>query len=438
MKKYLLLILSIFYINVNADTYYTDYHLIESNSLTLKEEYLDNELYKIESKEGFNNYQEVDTFLGYYTLDKPPIGFTYYDLNDYMELWNYAQTPFSKEDSIYNTNRIKRFTSAQSIQLRSFITNAYFRELKVYYQNKPINFTYTLNNYNGNEFLSSDNQIIIDLGMPYELDKLRIEILFYDNKLSSLQFMLNTYPERYILGTQYDYYDNNLYRNKYSERYIINFLDSNNFNNLLKKLSWIKPRQYDDIYSVPYYKSPYYKFSYHQVNRVYSNTYTDEPLEGYTLDYSNSKTIYDYYQRDYIDIDEDNNITSSAPLEDIHTSTKGNLLIIEYDKFKFTKELKQEEAHEEVQEVVEKPVKEKKVSTIKKTTTRKTTTTKKATTTKVIPKPIAKVIKEESNTQESPTCKDNSLILKIYSIINSVLFIILSIMCKHYVFKKKK
>ena len=439
MKRFLLIIfMCIPIIGVHAETFYTDYELWEENVDSNREVDLDEELYKIEKKDGYNNYEVISSVLGYYPINKPPLDYTYYDTNDYQIVDTYAKTPYSKEDSIYNTNRIKNIKKAGTIVLRSFITNAYLRDLVIRYKGTPINYTYQQTNYNSNDTLSSDHLIAINLLDRYDLEDLELEFTFYDNTLSRLAFMLNVYQSSYALGTQYDYFDNELYRHKYTEKYIVNFVNEEDFLMLLDNISWIKPSSYSDIYSVPYYKSSYNKYNYYLTYNNYLNIYTKEPIPGYLLDYEDKKDVYDYYIRDYISVDDTitdvNNIhlESSLPLEDITTTynEETNYLMISYDKYTFYKKV---EVKEEEPVVVSEPevVKPKPI-----TTTKKVKPTKKRTTTTTT-KPVASLINQNTNFPECTTCKDNSLKLKIYKVGNSVLLIIVSIMCKHYVFNQK-
>ena len=66
MKRMILGILCLISINVHADTFYTDYVLIEENRLEYLQEYEGDELKKIERKVGYNNYKEVRVNENYY------------------------------------------------------------------------------------------------------------------------------------------------------------------------------------------------------------------------------------------------------------------------------------------------------------------------------------------------------------------------------------
>lgn len=467
MKIIYTLIISLLYLNVNAETFYTDYNLIESNTEKYHEEYFNNDLYKVDTKNGYNNYEEITTNIGFFPINTIS-NYTYYDLNDFQEISSYSKEPFSKEDKIHNTNRIKKYSSISNIQLRSFISNAYLRGLNIYYQNKPIEFSYTYNNYNTNDYLSSNHKITIDLKKSYNLEDLSIELVLYDNTMSRISFMLDVCPGKCPPGNPYDYFDNELYRNKYTENYIIDFLDTNNFNNLLKDLSWIKSKDYASTYSVPYYKNSYYKYNYYLTSKKYLNIYTPEPLQGYKLDLNDQKDIYDYYKRDYITIDDIitnlNNIKidSSLPLNEITTTyDEGKeLLSINYNDYTFYKKVSiPKKKDNESGTIIEEPiiseqinepnkeneiVQEKKeikritptTTSSKKTTTKKVTKKVETTTKKVQAHPV--LINNEVAKVECPKPKDNSLLLKFYSIFNSILLLIISIMCKHYIFKKKR
>ena len=461
MKKILIILfICIPFLKVNAETCYTNYELMEEDSLELYEDYLNNELIKIEKHDGYNNYEVINNVLGYYPSNRPPLNYTSYDQEDYQEVNSYSKTPYSKEDNIYNTNRIKKFEKAKTIQLRSFITSAYLRGLIIRYKGTPIKYSYQQTNYYSNDTLSNNHSIIINLENEYELKDLELEFTFYDNTLSRLAFMLNVYPGSYHLGTSYDYFDNELYRHKYTEKYIVNFLEEDDYLSFLKNISWINSSSYQDTYSVPYYKTSYIKYKYYLTYKNYLNVYTKKPILNYIHDFDDKKEVYDYYIRDYISVDDDIsdinniNIESSIPLEYITTeyNDKTNLLTIIYDDYTFYKKI--ELPPKEEKNISNLTEKESYMTTTKKepevTTTRKSAK-KTIITTKKMPFPKNKETKLSTTNNQSatfitnkpssntcPECKDTSLILKIYKISNSILLIILSIMCKHYVFNRKK
>ena len=333
MRKIILSIICFLSINVYAETFYTDYALIEENSEKYIEEYEIGELTKIERKIGYNNYEEIRKNENYYELDLAPSNLYSVDLDDYINKNIYAKEPFNITDEQYNTLRIRKYTSANSIALRSFISSGVLRSINVTYDGIPINYTITESNYDFKSQLLSNHMIVLNLGKKYSLDKLNIKLIFEDNTLNSINFMLNVYSGTYYLGCSYVYYDNEVFRTNDTEIYNINFIDSTSFNKMLTNISWIRKNNYENTNSVNYYKKNVNLYKYYILDKNYLNIYTTEPLEGYKLDYNSNKYLYDYYKRDYIivkdeikNIDELNNIvlSSSIPLDKITIENKLN------------------------------------------------------------------------------------------------------------------
>ena len=331
MIKIILSIFCIFSINVYAETFYTDYNLIEENSTKYKEEYKEGALSKVERKVGYNNYEEIINMEGYYELGHAPSYLNNIDMTDYINKDIYSKKPFNDNNEQYNTMRIRKYSSANSIALRSFITSSILKNINITYDGLPVEYTITESNYDFKSPLLSSHMIVLNLGKKYNLDKINIKLIFEDDTLNEIRFMLNVYSGNYYLGSPYVYYDNEVFRSNKDEIYNINFINSNNFDNLLSNITWIRKKDYSNTNSVNYYKGNIKLYKYYSIIKKYLNIYTTEPLDGYKLDNNQKINLYDYYQRDYITIKDDlddlnllNNIilSSSIPLDKISIESK--------------------------------------------------------------------------------------------------------------------
>lgn len=331
MKRIILGIICIFSINVYAENFYTDYKLDKENTTIYFPEYENNELKKYESRVVYNNYKEIKSSGNYYELGKNPVNYPYSDLDDYIDKNSYAKKPYNTDDEQYNTLRINKYSTIRMINLRSFVSSAILKEIIIKYNDEIINYTIYETNYNFDTTLNNNHYIVLDLGQNYDLDKLTIKLVFEDNTRSYLAFMLNVYNGTYYIGAPYAYYDNIVYRNNDIETYNINFISNDSFNEFLPKISWIKSRNYDSTNAVNYYKQTKRLYKYFTYTKEYLSVFTDEPLEGYKLDYDYPVTIYNYYSRDFISVNdnldnlEDLNkiiVSSSIDINDIDIQSK--------------------------------------------------------------------------------------------------------------------
>ena len=144
----------------------------------------------------------------------------------------------------------------------------------------------------------------------------------------------------------------------------LNFVDSESFINLLKKTTWIYESEYRYFKSISYYLKINILYRYYTKNKEYLNIYTEEAIDGYNLDYSDHKNLYDYYYRDYIEVlDNIENkadlanfiVSTSLPIDDIKVLYNYNqddkndvTAIIKYKEYTFFKKIKFTENEEEI------------------------------------------------------------------------------------------
>ena len=354
-KIFLSIILCLFLTNVYAESFYTDYTLVSENNIEYDEEYNGDELKKIERKIGYNNYKEIRSSESYFEQGLAPNNYTNCDLNDYIIKNSYAKTPFMDNDYEYSTLLIREYTKSRFIVLRSFIGNSILKKIEITYNGSLINHKIHKTNYNFMSALNTKSEIVIDLGTKYNLDGLELKLYFEDDNLKNISFMLDVYNSNSYYSTNpYIYYTNEFYRSGKTENYIINFLTKDNFKDLLKKISWVEFRYYENLSSISYYQRFIKLYKYYRFKKEYLNIYTVEPLEGYQLDYDDKLDLYDYYKRDVIEVkDEIDNkdnlddliVSSSIPKDEINLEIKDInddeiLVIIRAESNTFFKKIK--------------------------------------------------------------------------------------------------
>jgi hypothetical protein len=374
MKKIILFILLNFLtMNVYAETFYTDYSLIESNSLQYNEDYATSDLYKIVKKLGYNNYKIIKTNEGYYQRGHAPSSLKYYDINDTIEGIIYQKSPINGDYTQYRTNSIFKATAGRYIAFKDFASNGtpILNEITITYNDQKIDYTFIENNYTFGDTLEYENWIGIDLGAFYDLKYLKIKMTFTEETLSYIDFMLYVYHDEYGTGNHFTYYDQSLLRYNSEETYYVDFIEPDLFQELLTKTYWIKSSDYANKHSVSYYKGIGTLYKYYTPVKEYLDIYTEEPIDGYLLDKSKSASIYDYYYRDYIEVKDNLEtksdiqniiISSSIPVSDINVSlyindkdNKEAIAVINYQKNTFFKKLtiSNDEILEEVKNQIE-------------------------------------------------------------------------------------
>lgn len=331
MKKIILLILLI-PTYVSGEVFYTDYY--ETN------EYEESDLLKTEQKYLYRNYIIIRANAKYYEKDTQPYYVPYIDENDHIESFKPIKE-YIKDEELASTLKINQLYNVRYLTFKDFSANdAVIKKIKIYFNNEEINYSFTSNNYDFYSKLIKENEIIIDLGNPYDLKNIEIKIELNNENLSEIAFKLGI-NERY--NEKEKNYSLNIPKGRNNDLYTINFNDVNTFDKFIKeKISWINESQIDEIESVNYYKEKVTLYKYYNTRMVITHDYTEEPMEGYLLNYDDYIIETKYYKKDYIEVkDELNNeidpyeliVDSSVPKEEIKLSLISDediMLVIEF------------------------------------------------------------------------------------------------------------
>jgi len=354
MKKLLLglFLTFLFMIRVSAEIFYTNYELVESNSTIYQEE---SDLAKVVVKDAYNNYRKVKNYDGYYELGYAPAK-SIRDIYDFKYGIRISKSPNEFNLPQYITNNMYKYNRGRYLDFSNFNAKGVLKLLEVYYDNNLIDYTFLKSDYNFEDALIYDNQFVIDLGTIYDLDKLVIKLEYEDESLSLFSFALDIFETNYGFGTPYAYYSTKFLRNSEKEICYINFINNDEFSEFLTQSTWIKAKDYSTTKSVTYYKNPVTLYNFYTLKYEYLNVYSEEPIDGYLLDYNMHKKLYDYYYRDYIEVNDEINtqndlenliISSSASLDDINVAVYYNdvdktkiVAIINYKEYTFFKKYK--------------------------------------------------------------------------------------------------
>lgn len=367
MKKYLLIMLLLIPIKINAEILLTDYYLKESNIKEYKEE---TEYLKRTEIIKYNNYYMDRIDLGYHKLDEDNDN---YDLNDYIEKTSYIIT----KNNNYISNVILKDIKVKYLRFDNFNNNI-LESIKFFKENEEIKFNYVQTNYVLGNKLNSNSAFTIELKELINLESLSINLTFKDNKTNKITVNIGIYNElNYAWNIEPDIiqintnYNDNIHldflnQNKYQE--LLNNLNSSNLNNNIS-------------YSIVTEKL----YRLYEPVKVYLSNYTEKPLPNCIHDLNDYKKYYTYYERYYIEIKDDvtsyENIilNTNIPLNEIEVITKEDFIILKYKRDTFYKKinkLKEENNPKNIVKVVNKQPTTKKNNYITSTTKEVITTTK--------------------------------------------------------------
>ena len=344
MKKYLLIMLLLIPIKINAEILLTDYYLKESNIKEYKEE---TEYLKRTEIIKYNNYYIDRIDLGYHKLDEVNDN---YDLNDYIEKASYIIT----ENNNYISNVIQKNIKVKYIRFDNFNNNI-LESIKFFKNNEEIKFNYVQTNYIIGNKLDSNTAFTVELDELINLESLSINLTFKDNKTIQINTNYNGNLNLNFLN-----------QNKYQE--LLNNLNSSNLNNNIS-------------YSIVTEKL----YRLYEPVKVYLSNYTEKPLPNCFHDLNDYKKYYTYYKRYYIEIKDDvtscENIilNTNIPLNEIEVITKEDFIILKYKHDTFYKKInkpKEENNLKNIVKVVNKQPTTKKNNYIPSTTKEVITTTK--------------------------------------------------------------
>lgn len=367
MKKYLLIMLLLFPIKINAEILLTNYYLKESNIKEYKDEtdYLKRtEIIK------YNNYYIDRIDLGYHKLDEDNDN---YDLNDYIEKTSYIIT----KNNNYITNGILKIIKVKYLRLDNFNNNI-LESIKFFKDNEEIKFNYVQTNYIIGNKLNSNTAFTVELDELINLESLSINLTFKDNKTDKITFNLGIYNElNYAWNIEPDIIQINT---NYNDKLNLNFLNQNKYQELLNNLNSSNLNN-NISYSIVTEKL----YRLYEPVKVYLSNYTEKPLPNCIHDLNDYKKYYTYYERYYIEIKDDvtsnENIilNTNIPLNEIEVITKEDFIILKYQHDTFYKKInkpKEENNSKKIVKVVNKQPTTKKNNYIPSTTKEVITTTK--------------------------------------------------------------
>lgn len=299
--KLLMFFLCIF--KVSAATYYSNYtKYIESNN------YIEsNELREVKIIDNSKYYIYERTFGGYFIEDENDINYPIIDKNNFVtETFTSAGTPNNKKNRVITSNTYYLYSLMWPIRYIK-IDNGNIIDIEVFEHDEKIPITIINNNqyvYNYDCIIA--NNLIIDLRTLYNLDNLKIKIIYKDSTNTNISIYDNLEKEPFISKKivnskgiyTYLFDDFELIKPKYSSP---NIYENTISHNITTKEQIIKNYYITD-----------YKYAYYKETKTY-------------VDNSNLKEedIHYYYRtRNYINIDPIN-ITNYGitPLNFITSST---------------------------------------------------------------------------------------------------------------------
>lgn len=409
MRKYLILLLILIPIKTKAEIFLTDYYLKEQNIKEYKEE--TEYLKRIETIK-YNNYYMDKVDLGYHKLKENDNN---YDLNDYIEKTNYI----INESNDHTTNIIKNYNKVRFIRFNSF-NPSFLESFKMFYDNEEINYSYMRSiDFTLKDILSSSSLGVIDLNNIYDIELLTMNLTFKQNINDKISFDLGIYDgNNYAWNIEPEIYNFNI---NYSPNIEINFLNQSKYQELVNNLQ--KENNIDNIsYTIIYEKL----YRLYEPVKVYLNTYTEKPLENCIHDLNDYQKRYSYYERYYIEINneihdkEDLNLKTNIPLDEIDVTYKDDLITLKYKHDTFYKKITPKKVNK-INNVVSK--KDTTNSVIFEKNTTKRTTTKATKKTIISPTTNTKIITTiENKTKSVINQKSNYSIL--YLLILPILVIV--------------
>lgn len=437
----LILLGTLFPINIKAQTYYTNY----SDFKERKEEILSNDLTYVDTYKKFKFYSiEKKLSKDYFIENKND---TLYPFKS-NEMIKTEDSEFSKEKPKNELNRIikeKHTTSFKTLEKIRYINiseifgrkEILINEIKILNNNNDINYKINCDKCSSyfSEMVSNkiigdypviipnDSKITIDLGEYYHIKDLNI-IMYFDNANNNIKYNMalnikDNFIDKYLSGNfvttvvleeNYQYDEQIITPNLFD-------IPSKLINKIYEEEGEIKETEYVNILN----KNIYYSYcdtlyKYYQLNKIYLDDYFVDNV-NYLKDENSYITIYKYKTRDYIEVYDDiiinskdfsiNNIikNTSLNIKDIKLESDINLLIngkynykLIFDKLVISKEITVNNIAN-VKEEVKLPI----IPDIKE-----------EINTPIIIKPIKPIIKEEIKAPIVPIIKEgNKVVIKV-------------------------
>jgi hypothetical protein len=446
MKKIILFLLLWIPIMVKAETFYTNYEFNGENNQLVEESEL------LERKEEVR-YQNICNKIineGYYPIMQNPINAPIINSNDVKMIDAYSSTYLVNSDGAVTTLLNQNYQSGRYLMFRYFASKniSNISKIVLYYKGELIDFKLVDGNFKYNENLNADSYFILDLLNNYEYQYLSIKISFNSINNNDINYYIRLFKNYYLNSNDYLQYYILFPRIKLSEDQTINFMDKENFNNLISKFSWLSKNSYSSIYNISYYVYKVKAYKYYNKEEVYTDNYTIKALDNCKLNYQNFQTYYQYYKRDKIELldeitSENQNylLSSTIPNEklfiedNLNLKANGEYLIkISYKDNLFYHKIKVNiKADKKDIKIANEQIKLPEATTnkISKSFVKRKTI---STTTTILKRPLTtKVLTSKANTSKLVISKRTQHIDILYFLIGN--FIIMSTI---YIFKHKK
>lgn len=312
MKRLIFILIMLLPITTKAnEKIYTDYILTESKSLEYKEE---TEYLKREEMTLYNTYT-LEIIDEGYQIPNNTNKHLHKDENDYIEETYYTETKIAEEQIQYSYTKVLQNYIVYEIIIQDITQQGAIDDkieyLKVYDKDTLI---LDINRIDTSQEKYCDSKL-------YKIPKtnildIKVEIKYKDNTK-------HTDFEGFILFHGSNLSVKNTFKfnkTKMNNIVIQQYLLEEEYNNLAKQITWdhYTPWNYKSL--VGYLKKDT-KYHYYSYNKEYLNNYTNTESSDFNIDYKDSKTFYNYYQRYYYILSDKININK---LNDIILDTNTN------------------------------------------------------------------------------------------------------------------
>lgn len=290
MKRLIIILIMIIPLRIKAnEKIYTDYILSEKTVETYKEE---TEYLKREEETLYNTYtlEKIDEG---YQIPNETNKHLYKDENDHIEETYFTQEKIDDNQIQYSYTKVGSNFGVNEVFIQDITQNGpiddkieYFRIYDKETLILDINHVDTTGTDKHNikqYFFPKTNILDIRIEIKYKDDTVHTEFEGWLRFYGSLAGMTNTF-----------------YLNKTKSNNIIvqQYLLEEDYNKISQEITWDHYTPWNYVSKVGYKKTEI-KYHYYSYKKTYLNTYTNIESDDYNIDYKDSKTYYNYYQRYY-------------------------------------------------------------------------------------------------------------------------------------------
>lgn len=295
--KLILLLLLLFPINCKAEETYSNYYFYEET----ENYYEETNLLKREEKKLYLNYKYEVSEEGYYPLGEAPDNLPFIDKEDYIII---DDEKSKKSTYLY----IDDFENIKYVKILNFNGDLTKIDYFITRKNNEVavwDLQY-INCFLG-EIIRPESIILLKLRNTYHFENFKVIISILSTSKKDFSFDLGISED----NITYKYFNINLPNEILNNEHIFYFT------NILEETG-IK------------YENSITLYKYYNLNKVYIETYTEEPLLDHYHDLEQFKTIYTYYKRDKLN--EEVPITNEKPQignnqeETLDITPKNNIL----------------------------------------------------------------------------------------------------------------